>query len=48
MRGNTYSRQHEFLEPDTEPEFWDFSFEEFGSDDLMTAIDYILSVTDRE
>ena len=26
-RGNYYSREHEFLDADTQPEYWNFSFE---------------------
>lgn len=28
FRGNYYSRDHSFLDPDTDAMFWDFSFEE--------------------
>ena len=27
QRGNYYSRQHNYFDPDTQPEFWNFSFE---------------------
>ena len=48
VRGNTYSRQHQFLEPDADVEFWDYSFEEIGSLDLVTSIDYILEATNKK
>ena len=38
LRGNRYSREHESLEADAEPAFWDFSFEEFGKFDIPAAI----------
>jgi lysosomal acid lipase/cholesteryl ester hydrolase len=46
-RGNTYSRYHTSLDPDTEAEFWNFSFEEIAKYDLTTSIDFILSTTKR-
>lgn len=42
VRGNSYSRNHNFLEPSSSPEFWQFSFEEMGEFDLTTSVDYIL------
>jgi pimeloyl-ACP methyl ester carboxylesterase len=47
IRGNTYSRFHSSKDADTEPSFWNFSFEEMGERDLITAIDYVLKVTER-
>ena len=38
LRGNRYSREHIRLEADSDTEFWDFSFEEFGTYDLPAAI----------
>ena len=40
-RGNYLSRDHIWLDPDTEESFWDFSFEEISSFDLPAAIDFI-------
>ena len=31
LRGSVYSRAHTIFDPDVDPEFWDYSFEEFGS-----------------
>lgn len=45
VRGNRYSRKHLRLNPNTDKEFWDFSFVEFGKFDIPTAIDYILGGT---
>ncbi|XP_022182087.1 gastric triacylglycerol lipase-like [Myzus persicae] len=45
-RGNTYSRAHKSLSPDTE-EFWNFSFHEMGIYDLPATIDYILERTNQ-
>ncbi|KAG6460444.1 lipase 3-like [Manduca sexta] len=44
-RGNKYSRKHVTLDPDTDKEFWDFSWDEIGQIDLPTTIDYILEET---
>lgn len=46
-RGNYYSRRHVTLDPDTDPEFWNFTFHERGYYDLAAAIDYILKVTEE-
>ena len=43
-RGTFYSREHLWLSPNTNPDFWDFSFEEFGKYDLKAAIEYIQKV----
>ncbi|CAI6364457.1 unnamed protein product [Macrosiphum euphorbiae] len=45
-RGNTYSRSHKSLSPDSE-EFWNFSFHEMGIYDLPATIDYILELTNQ-
>lgn len=45
-RGNKYSQKHVRKLPDRQ--YWDFSFEEMGSRDLPAAIDYILSLTDKQ
>mmetsp|Transcript_16461 Transcript_16461/g.27944 ORF Transcript_16461/g.27944 Transcript_16461/m.27944 type:complete len:94 (+) Transcript_16461:313-594(+) len=41
FRGNMESRQHAWLDPDYEEEFWNFSFEEFGQEDIRSAVEYI-------
>ena len=41
FRGNKYSREHMWLSPDTDPDFWDFSFEEFAMFDTKAVIDFI-------
>ncbi|XP_055701832.1 lipase 3-like [Phlebotomus papatasi] len=46
-RGNTYSRNHETLDPDS-AEFWDFSWHEIGIYDLKAMLDYVLSNTGSE
>lgn len=40
-RGNYYSRRHQWLDPNTQTEFWDFSFEEMGELDLKACVDFI-------
>lgn len=44
VRGNALSREHSFMDADSSPEFWDFTFEQFGEIDIPTAIEYILKV----
>ncbi|KAI9558712.1 hypothetical protein GHT06_015501 [Daphnia sinensis] len=46
-RGNTYSRKHKTINPDSE-KFWDFTWEELGQYDLPASIDYILKTTGQE
>ncbi|CAH1389705.1 unnamed protein product [Nezara viridula] len=40
LRGNAYSRSHTHLSPE-DPDFWDFSFHEYGYYDVPAMIDYI-------
>lgn len=40
FRGNRYSREHIYLNPNEQP-FWNFSFHELGVQDLPSMIDYI-------
>jgi lysosomal acid lipase/cholesteryl ester hydrolase len=47
VRGNSYSKNHNFLNAKSDTEFWDFSFEEMGDQDLPTLIDYVLQVTGK-
>ena len=50
-RGNLYSREHRFLDPEhgvDEQEFFDFSFEEFGLHDSNATISYILQETGKK
>ncbi|XP_038209047.1 lipase 3-like [Zerene cesonia] len=46
-RGNTYSRSHVSLNPDTDPEFWNYSFDEHGNFDVPAIIDYVINKTGR-
>lgn len=46
-RGNRYSRKHIRLDPDTDREYWNYSFDEHGNYDLPALIDYILAVSNR-
>ncbi|XP_034826915.1 lipase 1-like [Maniola hyperantus] len=45
VRGNRYSRRHQHLDPDKDPEFWRYSFHEIGYYDLPAIIDTILRTT---
>mmetsp|Transcript_5929 Transcript_5929/g.5090 ORF Transcript_5929/g.5090 Transcript_5929/m.5090 type:complete len:104 (+) Transcript_5929:292-603(+) len=50
-RGNKYSRDHQWLDPnDSEDKylFFDFSFEEMGIYDTPAVIQYILSLTNKD
>ncbi|XP_069359754.1 lipase 1-like [Maniola hyperantus] len=44
-RGNRYSRRHKYLNPDTDPAFWKFTFHDMGYYDLPAIIDLILNET---
>lgn len=46
-RGNTYSRSHKTLDPNS-AKYWDFSFHEMGYYDLPATIDYILNKTNEK
>lgn len=43
-RGNTYSRTHTRLNPESRS-FWDFSWHEIGYYDMPTMVDHIISTT---
>ncbi|XP_050355918.1 lipase 1-like [Nymphalis io] len=45
QRGNYYSRQHNHLDPDKDPEFWQFSVDEIGFYDIPATIEYVLKYT---
>ncbi|XP_037974762.2 lipase 3 [Plutella xylostella] len=45
FRGNYLGRQHVRLNPDTDVEFWDFSYDDMGLYDLPAIIDYVLKET---
>lgn len=47
-RGSKYSRQHTHLDPDSDPEFWNFSFIEMAMFDVPAYIDYITEITKQE
>ena len=49
FRGNVYSRNHTFLNPDiTVGPFWDFSWWENGVFDLPAMLDYVLETTGQD
>jgi lysosomal acid lipase/cholesteryl ester hydrolase len=41
-RGNYYSRSHITLNPDKDPQFWQFSVDEIGFYDVSAMVDYVL------
>ncbi|VVC92798.1 unnamed protein product [Leptidea sinapis] len=45
QRGNYYARRHVILDPDKDPTFWNFSFDEMGYYDVPAMIDYVLDHT---
>ena len=48
-RGNTYSRNHTFLEPeDGTGGFWDFTWDEMAHYDIPSQIEKVLEVTGAE
>lgn len=44
-RGNCFSRDHKYLDPDIDEEYWEFSFHELGKYDQPALISYILKHT---
>ena len=44
-RGNCYSRQHKYLDPDNDKEFWNFSFHELGKYDQPALWNLVLKET---
>jgi len=47
VRGNSYSKKHNFFDAKSDKDYWNFGFEEMGDLDLLTAVDYILHVTGK-
>ena len=47
-RGSKYSKAHEWLDPDTDMEYWNFSWEEMGKYDLPAFIEHIVKTTGYE
>lgn len=45
VRGDTYSRAHQTLNPDKDPAFWHFSWDEMAKYDLPAMVNYVLGVT---
>lgn len=48
VRGNVYSRAHTTLNPDTDPEFFEYSFDQHALRDLPAMLDHIVRVTGFE
>nr|XP_020656952.1 gastric triacylglycerol lipase-like [Pogona vitticeps] len=46
-RGTTWSKQHNFLAPNS-VEFWEFSFDEMAKYDLPASIDFVLQKTGQQ
>ena len=40
-RGNRYSKGHLWLDAQTEPEYWAFSFQDIASNDIPAALSFI-------
>ncbi|KAI9553842.1 hypothetical protein GHT06_019111 [Daphnia sinensis] len=44
-RGNVYSRHHVELDPDEDPQFWQYSWDEIGYFDIPACIHYVLATS---
>lgn len=44
-RGNKYSRRHTKIDPDNDPDFWNFSAHDIGYHDVPAIIDFVLNKT---
>nr|XP_039250443.1 gastric triacylglycerol lipase-like [Styela clava] len=47
IRGNTYSRDHVYLNPDTDEKYWRFSWQQMSEYDLPAMVDAVLRLTDQ-
>lgn len=47
-RGNKYSRDHTYLNANTDTEYWDFTWHHIGLYDIPSMIDYVLEQTGQE
>ena len=49
-RGNTYSRNHTFLNPDAlfNHKFWDFTWDEMAKYDLPSELNFVMNHTSKE
>jgi len=47
-RGNTYSRNHTFFDPDKSDGFWDFTWDEMAKYDIPTQIEKVLEQTGQD
>ena len=47
-RGNRFSRHHTWMDPDSNPEFWNFSFDEMAKYDQPALFDFVLKKTGVE
>eukprot|EP00347_Sterkiella_histriomuscorum_P000964 403373853 len=48
VRGNSYSKQHNFYNSKSDKQYWQFGFEEMANYDLTAAVDYVLRVTQKK
>lgn len=46
-RGNKYSRAHISLDPDRDPRYWRFSFDEMGRYDVPAMLDHVIAVSGK-
>ncbi|CAI2367552.1 unnamed protein product [Moneuplotes crassus] len=47
-RGNIFSRLHRYLDPEADPEFWDYSLEEMGMVDSKAVIKHVKQQTGHD
>ena len=47
-RGNTYSRNHTYLDPDNDAKFWQFDWDIAAQHDLPSAFQYVKNVTGQD
>lgn len=47
VRGTTWSRNHKFLHPNRDKEYWNFSVDEIALYDIPAFIDHILKTTNQ-
>ena len=47
VRGNSYSKNHNFLDAASSLQYWQFSFDEQGTFDLDALVSYVIRVTGK-
>ena len=47
-RGNKHSRNHTVLNPDNDPQFWDFTWQDMADYDVPAQVNFVLQTTNKQ